>query len=138
MPNQLQISPARLIEKAVQDLDFSLYVDRGDPAFPDFSLVQLITDGAWHDLDLSGIVPVGTKFVDISTIMQQALPDATLIYRAKGNTNQQNSLRQQTQASGILISIRGFVLVDTNRVIEYWASNVTWSVMNTTICGWIL
>ena len=138
MPNFLYISSAQPIEKAIENLVFSRYVDRGDPVVMDFDKTDITADGAWHDLDLSVIVPAGAKLVDIAFEIQNDTIGLYVMLRRHGGVGTANILRQYIQRSAVNIRQRGFVVLDVDRIIEYWASSTTWTMINITVCGWII
>jgi len=57
------------------------FEDRGDPAVYDYDKNDLTKDGAWHDLDLSGIVPENAKAVFIIGHVQGNGIDWTIMFR---------------------------------------------------------
>lgn len=114
------------------------FVDRGDPATPDWTQATLIADGAYHDLDLGGIVPVGTKGVLFTTYLFGDHVHWSIELRRKGNVNTATS-------NGMLVMIVGLgnwgdvtCAVDENRKIEYKLPNETWTLINMTVKGWWL
>ena len=115
------------------------YVDRGDPAAADFAVGALTTDGAWHDLDLSSIVPASAKAVIIRAQIEDNAAGSIFAIRKNGNSNIVNNARQVTQVADVSIHITPTIVpVDTNRVIEYFASNTTWTTINIAVCGWFI
>ena len=115
------------------------YVDRGDPAAVDFAVGALTTDGAWHDLDLSSIVPASAKAVIIRAQIEDNAAGSIFAIRKNGNSNIVNNARQVTQVADVPIHITPTIVpVDTNRVIEYFASNTTWTTINIAVCGWFI
>lgn len=116
----------------------SLYVDRGDPAAVDFEIGDLTTDGAWHELDLSAIVPAGTKAVHIRIIIGDNLINQIIHLRKKGNTNITNTLAVNTQVANILIAKDGILTCSTDRKIEYLAANTTWSAITILVKGYFI
>lgn len=49
------------------------YVDRGDSTNWDFVQTDFIQDGVWHDLDLSSIIPEGTRVVHLLVLVRDDL-----------------------------------------------------------------
>lgn len=93
------------------------YVDRGDPAGVDKIVGDFTLDGNWHDLDLSGIVPAGTKAVYL-TVTLAAVAGNYIYFRKNGNVNTANVLGI---SSVVLAATMGSFVVpcDSSRVIEY-------------------
>ena len=118
--------------------DFAVYVDRGDPVDYDFQVGDLTTDGAWHDLDLSSIVPEGATLVHLRILVMDGLTVQLLYIAEKGNSNAANSLFVQTQVANIVSFNEGIVKLDSSRVVQYKASNTTWTTMNIVVRGWYI
>jgi hypothetical protein len=115
------------------------YVDRGDPAAFDFAVGDLTTDGAWHDLDLSSIVPASAKAVIIKVAIEDNAAGNAFAFRKNGNSNAFNIARQATQVADVTIHMPPTIIpVDTNRVIEYLATSTTWTTINIQVCGWFI
>lgn len=110
--------------------------DRGDPASSDFTLVNFITDGAWHSLNLFDVVPVGAKTAALHILVRDDAVGSDLYIRKKGNTNIANVGRILTQSININIAGDIIIACDADRVIEYLATDTTWSTINVTIEGW--
>ena len=114
------------------------FVDRGDPASWDFIETDLITDGAWHDLDLSAIVPLGTKaaILDI-TYSQNAAGDYILV-RKKGNVNEINVGVTRVQVANVVNDACLIVALSSDGKAEYKTINTTFTVINILVRGWFL
>ena len=112
------------------------FVDRGDPAAHDFS--SFTTDGAWHDLDLSSILPAGTFAV---LLYVKILDDAAGSYfavRKNGNSNEINTGIARTQVANIINEAQMTVFVDSGRIVEYKASNLTFTSIDVSVLGWFI
>jgi len=116
---------------------YHMFVDRGDPAAVDFELTDLTTDAAWNNLDLSGIIPTITRAVIIELDTEAAQSNREIIFRKYGNTNEINHTGSITKANNKDMHKTCIIAVDENRKVEYKADDVTWSVINLTIRGWI-
>jgi hypothetical protein len=115
-----------------------VYVDRGDPSAYDVQLGALTTDATYRDLDLSSVVPVGGIAVHISAIFTDDAVGNILAFRENGNSNTYNILIGRTQVADVASYIDGIVRLDANRVIEYYASNTTWTSINILVRGWFI
>ena len=113
-------------------------VDRGDPAAFDFSVNDLSTDGDWHDLDLSSIVPEGTVAVKVAVGIEDDAAGSAFSLRKNGNSNTINRFRIITQDAGDIMVGSDIVFCDENRVIEYLATSTTWTTINIAVTGWII
>jgi hypothetical protein len=117
----------------------SCFVDRGDPAGPDFREWDLDQDSAFHDLDLSGIVPAGAKAVYLRVVVEAAGGSNRYIaLRKKGNVNSGNMPSLRTQAAGAYNDQSVFVICDSNRVIQYFVDGgFTLDFISITVMGWV-
>jgi hypothetical protein len=113
------------------------FVDRGDPAAVDFNAGSLTEDSAWHDLDLSSIVPVGAKAVLLRVGIAHGESIAKTFYiRENGNSNMGNVFTILTNVVGTWIYGDCIVALDSNRKAEYkFDSGGTW-YSAVTVGGW--
>lgn len=112
------------------------FVDRGDPATPDRTLPTLTQDNAWHDWDLSAIVPAGAKGVTIRLVVFPLIVGRAVQLRPNGNVNVRVMSEVISQVAGIGASIDGVCAIDNNRVIEYKLAAGGFGVVNMTIKNW--
>ena len=114
------------------------YVDRGDPAAYDFDQTVLVTDGAWHDLNLSSIVPAegASHLVHLCFNIVDDSAGKYIQFREKGNSNAYNVLDLINQVANFPIIYDGFVLMDSSRVIEYRCSNTVFTTLGIVVRGW--
>jgi len=116
----------------------SSYIDRGDPFITDFEAGDLTTDGQWHDLDLSAIVPAGAKAVVFRVYVMNTTAMSDFRMRKNGNSNAKNTSELYTQVGNIVYTADMIVSPDTNRIIEYTAFLFGWTTLSLTIKGWWL
>jgi hypothetical protein len=114
------------------------HVDRGDPSAVDFAVGSLTTDGGWYDLDLSSIVPANAVAVDLLVEIQDDAVNSGLQLRKNGNSNAINVAIARTQVVNVSNYLNTTIPCDSSRVIEYSASNLTWTTINITVRGWWL
>ena len=112
------------------------YVDRGDPAAWDWIDANLTTDGNWNDLDLSSIVPVGAKTVLLRVRIIDDATDKAIQMRENGNSNGYNVAALVTLVANLSIEGNFIVGCDADRVIEYNASNTSWTNIDICVRGW--
>ncbi len=115
---------------------YGFFHDRGDPSGFDFSQGDLITDGNWYDLDLSSIVPVGTKTILLRVDMRDTGVQLEFRLRENGNSNIFNMSAIFNQVSNFWVQQDMIVSCDSNRIIEYWATNTTFDNIDIVVSGW--
>lgn len=111
-------------------------VDRGDPSGYDFT--SFTTDANWHDLDLSSVVPAGAKLVLLHVWVVDGSVGSGIVFRKNGNSNSYNESFVSVQAATVTAFASIWVFCDANRVIEYLASNITFTSISVVVGGWIL
>lgn len=116
-----------------------IFHDRGDPAAPDFS--SFTNDVAYHDLDLSSIVPAGASAVSMAVILNSTsvVGGDAMAFRKKGNSNDINQSAIYTQLPNVPVADDIIVACDVNRKIQYvmnFAGSVNTSDL--TVKGWWL
>lgn len=112
------------------------FVDRGDPAVYDWTEATLINDAAWHDLDLSAIVPVGVKAVLLRIYLNATAAKNILYLRTKGNTNDVNFAAASTPLANTSYFSDKTVAPDENLIIQYLLGVGTWTRARITVAGW--
>jgi len=115
---------------------FQRFYDRGDPAAADWVETDLTTDGSWHDLDLSSIVPEDTICVCLAVEIKYTATEFKLEFRKKGYTNNLTNSISRTQAVNVWNSNDCIVACDEDRFIQYRGSNVATPVIYVTVKGW--
>jgi len=108
----------------------------GDPTAPHFTYADLTLDGAWHDLDLSSIVPAGKNFVQLHVYLSAALTPMKIAYfRPNGNVNTVN-VASVVANVGMVAYADIIVPLDSARVIEYHVTSgdVTLEIV---VGGWL-
>lgn len=133
---RLRMSGYNLFMRKAMKGEIDMYVDRGDPAAYDYAKEALSLDGAWHDLDLSSIVPAGAKAVFIAGHLEGAAVDWKISFRKKGNTNEINHGGMETLRAGVERHRSSIVAVDANRVIQYNADNQAWTTLSLAVRAW--
>jgi hypothetical protein len=114
----------------------AMFTDRGDPSGVDKGIAGFTRDDAWHDWDLSAIVPAGATAVLLRIHLEASSGGLYINFRKNGQSNAVNI------AKGFLVSTAGCwvdltVACDSGRVIEYLVWNVAgWSTIDVTVAGW--
>ena len=114
------------------------FVDRGDSVGVDFSVGDLTIDDAWHDLDLSGVIPVNAKAVILRVECNAPAVGERAKFRTKGHSREDNVSIIRTQVAGIGISYDLFIVPDINGVIEYRISTIAYTVFEIVVGGWFV
>lgn len=112
------------------------FIDRGDPAAKDFTRADFTTDNAWHDRDLSAIVPANAKGVCMRVAIKADVINAYFYLKEKGNVIDANIVSRRTLVANVAHEMSAVCALDENRKIEYKAKNVTWQTMDITVKNW--
>ncbi|GAH46609.1 unnamed protein product [marine sediment metagenome] len=112
------------------------FVDRGDPAVYDYAKEDLTIDGAWHDLDLSHIVPEKAKAVFMLGHLQGNDIDWHIMFRKKGNVNEVVHGGMETIRANIERHRSSIVALDANRKIQYKVDDENWDTLDLAVKGW--
>lgn len=112
------------------------FFDRGDPAAYDFTTVDFTADSAWHELDLSGIVPAGPKGVCINIHAVNIAISKRAWFRRHGNVNNKNCSCIAAQVANNIIAFDIVVPVSTDRKIDYLLQEGLWTTFDFIVKGW--
>ena len=115
---------------------YPMYVDRGDPASVDFVYTDLTRDGAWHDLDLSSIIPTTARAILIELDIESAHTDNHFLFRKDGNTYNINHTGAVTKANNKDQHKTCIVATSNTQKVEYKADTATWSLIDIVVRGW--
>jgi len=109
-----------------------------DAAAYDFTLANFTIDTAWHDLDLSAIVPAGAIAVLVQWgVRNSTNADIAVALRRNGMTNTIEIVYGRSIAVNVISPYNLMVPCDANRVIEYRITNVgTWDYLSMIVTGW--
>jgi len=114
------------------------YVDRGDPVAADKIVGDFTTDGGWHTLDLSAIVPAGATVIHLRIRIKDDLTQTHLHLQKNGNTGATNVLIAETLVANVDHHFSGFVSCDTDRKLSYHATNTTITTLSLYVRGWFI
>jgi len=114
------------------------FIDRGDTPDQDFKDADFITDGSWHEMDLSGIIPLGTKAVSIYLYIIDNLTNSYLQFKTRGNVYHYNASQLRTQVANLYNDADLVVIPRSDLKIQYRATNTTFSHIRLTVKGWWL
>ena len=115
-----------------------IFHDRGDPAAADFS--SFTNDGAYHDLDLSSIVPAGASVVALVVNVTSTVLAGGDVFqlRTKGNTHTINQSFFTTLLPNLAVNGDAIVACDVNRKIQYIMNFAGSPTVSVTVKGWWL
>ena len=114
------------------------FVNRGDPNANDFTHATMTADDAWHDMDLSAIVPAGAKSVYLKLTVVATTTQRYVIFRKNGNSNEYAAPTVRTQVANAVNDASFIVALDANRRVEYKCSNVAWTGIYVLVLGWFM
>jgi len=115
-----------------------VFIDRGDPASDDFAVIALTRNGAWHNLDLSGIVPSNASAVAMVAWLGSPVINRWFELRKKGNINNFNENYLITQVANIATAGNFVVPIGTDGLLEYKFQDGTFNQGAITVKGWWL
>lgn len=107
-----------------------------DPVAWEFELTGLIEDDAWHDLDLSALLPPSAVSVIMSIEFAASSAGVDIKFRKNGLSNVFDSQQLRNQVANIIIKTQMVVNCDTSRVIEYILDSPNTTIVNIAITGW--
>lgn len=114
------------------------FVDRGDYNLFDFNLEDFTTDGNWHDLDLSSIIPINTKLIRLSLYLKSDSDSSAMRIRKKGYTSEYNWFKSYPRAANTGGIQEGDIICNSNRLVEYKIDVATWISIEFYIRGWFM
>lgn len=114
------------------------YVPRAVEA-RDFETGAFTADGTWKvdGLDLSGIVPAGAVAVQLSIVVKDDAANSEFTVR-KNATHDINDLFALTHVANIAEFPSGVIMIDSDRLLDYRASNLVWTYIYVTVMGWFI
>lgn len=115
-----------------------VFVNRGDPALWDFEDADFVTDGTWQEMDLSGIIPLGTKAIAVWCYVLDDLVDSYIQFKTRGNDNNINSSQLRTQVANIIMSADLIIIPNPDRLIQFRASDTSFTNIRFIVKGWWL
>jgi len=123
---------------ANKDAHHVVFVDRGNALGYDFPNAALTKDSAWHDLDLSALLPAGAIAAALCLEAQVAVVGGDFVLRKKGNSAAYNVSKISSMVVGLWHTCDVIVFVDANRFAQYFFTLGAYSNANITVKGyWI-
>ena len=96
------------------------WTDRGDIDGLDYEIGDLTIDGAWNDLDLSGIVGAAETLVLIRAYLDTNVAGKIGKFKTKGSTYNYNSPQIITSVASKATPFDIWIKTDSAGKIEYW------------------
>ena len=114
------------------------YVTRAVLEDYDYEHTDLDTDAAWHDLDLTGIIPVEAKVVFIHVKLRAATVGSFIGFKPAGDSAHYGQMQAHINVANK--DIHGYFTIPLRGtgIVQYQASNVTWTFLRTIITGWLV
>lgn len=131
-----QMSGYNLFLKEALRGEYHMFVDRGDPASYDFVKTDFTIDGAWHDLDLSLIVPKIARAVLLIGHVEGNGVDWTMQFKKYAQTNDINHGGMETLRANVERCRMMIVAMDKNQKVQYKADNENWTTLDLAVRGW--
>jgi hypothetical protein len=104
----------------------------------DFEIGDFTLNGNWHDLDLSGIVPVGAYAVYFRVQVQGTVGTGGFYMAETGVGTYNNIAGAVTQVADKTIEGSAFVKLDGDRKVRYWGNSTVDTKCNLIIRGWTI
>lgn len=114
-----------------------VYINRGDPDEWDFVLGDFIRDYQWHDLDLSTIVPEGTKLVHFRLHTSASTAHKSIAFKHPDCTYSKNCMILFSQVPQITTTEDFWCAVNAARCVKYRAASEGFTALNLLIRGWL-
>jgi hypothetical protein len=114
------------------------YTARSDVAAYDFTKANFTIDGAWHTLDLSGIVPSGAKAVSLLVEFTATVAGRRVLFDRDGYVNHCTAVGVWVPVANYKLGPSLVVPVSTARKIMYNVVAASGEVtdLNLTVTGW--
>ena len=104
----------------------------------DFTLPDFNNNNAWHDLDLSGIVPDKAYAVIVNLRILTIGATESTRWRRKGSTTESGAVKAGTAPYANFRWHQLIIACDSNRVIQYRNTAGAWTYMDFNVYGWFL
>lgn len=114
------------------------FIERGDPSGYDFMTGYFTIDAAWHEMDLSAIVPAGAKAVSMYAIVQTTTAARYIMFEKNGNVNHMMLATFRTQVANQSMTGDLICAVDEDRKIQYRIEVASWTLIFVNVKGWWL
>jgi len=114
------------------------FVNRGDPANPDWELGDFTLNSSWHTLDMSSIIPTNARGVLLRGDCLCQAVGWGVHFKTKGNVNSPNMSAFAAQTADVGFQVDTVVIPNTNREIIYMGYANVFTQLEVTVGGWWL
>ena len=114
------------------------YCDRGDPSGWDWQKGDFTCDKTWRDLDCSSIVSSDAVAILFRIRVEDDAANQQFYLRENGNSESINLQGVRTQVADIIVEQMLLVSCDSNQIVEYYAANTVWSIIDLVVVGWYI
>jgi len=104
----------------------------------DFTLPDFDNNNAWHDLDLSGIVPDKAYAVVANLRIGATASSESTRWRTKGSTTEFGAVKAGTYPVGSIRWHQLIIACDSDRIIQYRNTPGSWTYLDFNVYGWFL
>lgn len=124
-------------EKVIAEIGIPpCYIERPTGSVDFEKDTHLITDDAWHELDISSIVGVGAKAVLFHLRGESNDISGCVRLKNKSQAGFATHCTLRLQVAGHPIAGHYVVAVGADRIIEYKIENIVWIMLLLTVKGW--
>ena len=148
--NQIEELTEENVKKALNELNIALFAisqrlperpipywtERSGLTGDDFVLADFTTDGEWHELDLSSILPEDAKLIDVYVHIQDNLVGNFFTLKSYGEVNSYNVIEVHSEVANTENDTEGFLYVGDKRIIQYKATDTVFTNIKLTIRGY--
>lgn len=111
------------------------YIDRGNLASHDFESADFTVENAWTNIDLSSIVPVNAKQINLLVQWTNAVGGFAFKVRDYGNSNEINIISLCSVGAAVVQEIA--MINITSQKLQYYLTGIAWkTAANISILGW--
>lgn len=126
-------------EKVIAEIGIPpCWIQRPDFDGNDFLKEALTIDNAWHELDVSAIVPAGASAAHFHIKVDANTIGGVIYMRPRGRSEFTGTCKVRPQVAGQPIAYFPTVGLDSSRIIEYRISSAVWVLINIKIEAWLL
>jgi len=112
-----------------------VYVDRGDIAASDWLVGDFTRDNAWHDLNLSGVIPSGLSLVHFRCFILSTVVNKAAMFRTKGNSNEINMHKFWVPVASMWHQMDFMIPPSVDNKVQYRISSTDITGMSLSIVG---